>query len=188
MKPSPTSLELDDGTLWLGRPVRKLQPLDPARAEIELQALAEAAQEQNLTRFQAVLAGTGELRAFLGAIIELSPYMRDSALLLPQSLEALFDEQLGPRLDSLNKEIKAAACAEGASEASVMKALRRLKREAHFLIGLGCLAGESKAAETVSRLSRLADACVQAAIDFLLLDAHRQGKLTLPDTHDPARE
>lgn len=187
MKPSPTLLELEDGTLWLGRPVRTLQPLDPARAENELQAIAEAAREQNLTRLQAVLAGTGELRAFLGAIIELSPYMRDSALLLPQSLEALFDEQLGPRLDSLNKEIKAAACAEGASEASVMKALRRLKREAHFLIGLGCLAGESKAVETVNRLSRLADACVQAAIDFLLLDAHRQGKLVLPDTQGPAR-
>jgi glutamate-ammonia-ligase adenylyltransferase len=185
MKRSSTPLDLLDGSRWLGAPVRRLQPLDPGRAEEELQALSEAARAQELPQLQAVLAGAGELRNFLGAMIELSAYMRDSALLMPQSLEALFDEQLGLRLERLNVKIQAAAF-EATSEASVMKMLRPLKREAHFLIGLGCLAGESKAAETVGRLSRLADASVQCAVNFLLLDAHRQGKLVLPDTANPA--
>ena len=68
-----------------------------------------------------------------------------------------------------------------------MTALRRLKVEAHFLIALADLAGEADAARTVERLSDLADACVNAAIDFLLLDAHRQGKLKLADLENPGK-
>ena len=49
------------------------------------------------------------------------------------------------------------------------------------------MAGEADAATTVERLSVLADACVNAAIDFLLLDAHRQGKLKLPDPENPGK-
>ena len=37
------------------------------------------------------------------------------------------------------------------------------------------------------RLSDLADACVGAAVDFLLRDAHAQGKLALPDPDDPGQ-
>lgn len=187
MKSKSNLSELDNGTAWFGAPVGPLQPLDPARAENELQSLAREAEAKGLARLQTLLSSTGELRSFLGAIADLSPYMRDSLQMLPESLEALFDDPLATRLASLNDEIEKAAFAEGATEASVMKTLRRLKREAHFLIGLGCLAGESTPETTVKRLSNLADACIHSAVNFLLLDAHRQGKLSLPDTQDPAR-
>ena len=66
-----------------------------------------------------------------------------------------------------------------------MAALRTLKLEAHFLIALADLGGEAEPETTVRRLSDLADACVGAAVDFLLRDAHAQGKLKLPDPDMP---
>jgi [glutamine synthetase] adenylyltransferase / [glutamine synthetase]-adenylyl-L-tyrosine phosphorylase len=185
---SDTILETQDGSVWFGAPLRDLAPLDDEHARAELETLAEIAAEQGCARLAALLAGAGPLKAFLGTIFDLSPYLRDCARLAPQSLEALFDAGIDARLSHLNRAIAAAAFAEDASEASVMRALRRLKREAHFLIALGNLAGEADAETTVRRLSLLAEACVRAAVDFLLHDAHRQGKLRLPNPDDPARE
>lgn len=102
-------------------------------------------------------------------------------------LDRLFDGTVGQRLETLLKEIAAGARSEDVSEAGLMTALREKKLEAHFLIALADLAGEADAATTVERLSALADACINAAIDFLLLDAHRQGKLKLPDPQDPGK-
>ncbi|TIS11232.1 MAG: hypothetical protein E5X07_41080, partial [Mesorhizobium sp.] len=79
------------------------------------------------------------------------------------------------------------ARADNVSESSLMMELRQFKAEAHFLIALADLSGEAETALTVRRLSDLADACTRAAVDFLLLDAHGQGKLKLPHPEDPAR-
>jgi glutamate-ammonia-ligase adenylyltransferase len=66
-----------------------------------------------------------------------------------------------------------------------MQALRELKGEAHFLIALADVAGVADAQETVRRLSALAEACVAASVRFLLREAHRAGKIALPDPADP---
>src|SRR5690606_12573255 len=126
------------------------------------------------------------LARFVGAVFDLAPYLRDCARASPGTLEALFDQGLEARLAHLNGTIAAAPFVEDAAEAGLMKVLRRLKREAHFLIALGDLAGEADAAKTVARLSDLAETCVMAAVDFLLRDADRQGKLRLPDPAEPA--
>lgn len=52
-------------------------------------------------------------------------------------------------------------------------------------MALGDLSGEAEAATSVRRLSDLADAGTCAAIDFLLRDAHGQGKIRLPDPDRP---
>ena len=100
---------IENGSLWFGKPVKLLVPLQPERAGAELQELAERAEEQGLERLSRLLAGNGALKAFLGAVFDLSSYMRDNALWLPQSLEALFDEPVATRLASLNAQIKQAA-------------------------------------------------------------------------------
>ncbi|WP_173931157.1 bifunctional [glutamine synthetase] adenylyltransferase/[glutamine synthetase]-adenylyl-L-tyrosine phosphorylase [Chelativorans sp. Marseille-P2723] len=175
----------EDGTRWFGGPVRALAPLDSAHAQEELADLAEIAGEKKCPRLSVLLAGDSRLAAFLGAVFNLSPYLRDCARSMPWSLEALFDEGLRTRLEALNAAIAAVPFAEEASEASVMKALRRYKREAHFLIALDDLAGHADVRTTVERLSTLAGNCLNAAVDFLLRDAHRQGRLRLADPAEP---
>ena len=163
-----------------------LKPLDPGEAEAALDDLVEDAEEAGLTRLSAFLRQGGPAPAFLGAAFSLSPFLRDTARREPQWLELLLDVPLGGRLAEILVEIEALPKDETVSEAVVMRMLRLLKGEAHFLIALESLAGHAAESETVRRLSDLADGCVSAAIDFLLGDAHRSGKLKLPQPARPA--
>ncbi|MGX9115223.1 bifunctional [glutamine synthetase] adenylyltransferase/[glutamine synthetase]-adenylyl-L-tyrosine phosphorylase [Mesorhizobium sp. BHbsci] len=174
-------------TNWLLKPAAKLAPLDQNRARRELSEITSAAQEDGLTRLAKFLAGKGASQEFLAAVFDLSPFLRGTVRRRPQILDALFDETVETRLASIGAAIDKAARAEGISENSLMMELRQWKAEAHILIALADLSGEAETAITVRRLSDLADACTRAAVDFLLRDAHGQGKLELPCPEDPAR-
>ncbi|RWC35359.1 MAG: bifunctional [glutamine synthetase] adenylyltransferase/[glutamine synthetase]-adenylyl-L-tyrosine phosphorylase [Mesorhizobium sp.] len=174
-------------TNWLLKPAAKLVPLDRNRARRELSEIASAAQEDGLTRLAKFLAGKSASQEFLAAVFDLSPFLRGTVRRRPQILDALFDETVETRLASIGAAIDKAVQAEGISENSLMMELRQWKAEAHVLIALADLAGEAETAITVRRLSGLADACIRAAVDFLLRDAHGQGKLKLPDPEGPAR-
>ncbi|MGX9179589.1 bifunctional [glutamine synthetase] adenylyltransferase/[glutamine synthetase]-adenylyl-L-tyrosine phosphorylase [Mesorhizobium sp. BHbdii] len=174
-------------TNWLLKPAAKLAPLDQNRARRELSEITSAAQEDGLTRLAKFLAGKGASQEFLAAVFDLSPFLRGTVRRRPQILGALFDETVETRLASIGSAIDKAGRAEGISENSLMMELRQWKAEAHILIALADLSGEAETAITVRRLSDLADACTRAAVDFLLRDAHGQGKLKLSDPEDPAR-
>jgi len=172
---------------WFGRPVAVLAPLDADNAAAILRDLAEGARERDLPRLAALAAGASPLAAFLGAALDLSPFLRDAARRRPQMLDALYDTPAERRIAELNAAITDAGDAEGQSEAGLMQALRELKGEAHVLIALADLAGAADAQTTVRRLSALADACVAATVRFLLREAHRAGKIALPDLADPGK-
>ncbi len=123
---------------------------------------------------------------FLAALFDLSPFMRDCVRRQPEILDRLFDVSIDTRLMGIGRTIEECAAAEDVTEAQLMKDLRLLKTEAQFLIALSDLAGDATTEGTVRRLSDLADACVGAAVDFLLKDAHAKGKITLSDTNNPA--
>jgi glutamate-ammonia-ligase adenylyltransferase len=175
-----------DGAAWFGTPVRALVPLDPEGAASEIAELADAARRSGSPRLAALLSKPGPLTDFLAAAFDLSFFLRDCVRRRPEMLERLFDEPVERRLGSLMEEIGQVSSAPDTTEQSLMASLRRLKMESHFLIALADIAGTDRAAETVGRLSRLAAACVGAAVDFLLRDADRQGKLKLPHPERPA--
>ncbi len=177
---------VDDGSAWFGKPVAALKPVDADAAREALEIVSDAAAEAGCKRLSKLLAGEAPLKRFLEAVFELSPFLRDCARRNPHALEALFDEVADARLETLIHEIERSAFAEGQSESGIMKALRAHKTEAHALIALCRLADEADAEKTTRRLSTLADSCVRAAVDYLLLDAHRAGKLHLPDPEKPA--
>lgn len=168
-------------------PRKTLQPLDPGAAGEEIAEIAAAAAEAGLQRLADLLSAPGSARDFLAAVLDLSPFLRDCVRRRPAILDGLFDNTVGERLDAILAEVAAASLAEDATENGVMKALRRLKLEAHFLIALSELAGDVETERTVRRLSDLADACIRAAIDFLLADAGRRGKLKLGDGPHPGK-
>lgn len=171
---------------WLLKPVVALAPLDEVQARRELAEIAGVAREEGLTRLAGFLAGKGDAQHFLAAVFDLSPFLRDVARRRPQILDGLFDQPVEARLKAISTAIEQAPLAEAVSESSLMMELRQCKTEAHFLIALADLAGEAQTSQTVRRLSDLADACTRAAVDFLLRDAHGQGKLRLSDLDDPS--
>ncbi|WP_446720917.1 bifunctional [glutamine synthetase] adenylyltransferase/[glutamine synthetase]-adenylyl-L-tyrosine phosphorylase [Mesorhizobium sp. 131-2-1] len=170
------------------RPKLALLPLDKGRARRELSEVAAAAGEEDLSRLVEFLSGRGQQQDLLAAIFDLSPFLRDTARRRPAILDALFEQTIEARLRAIGEAIGLAGRAEAVTETGLMMDLRLLKAEAHFLIALADLAGEAETSLTVRRLSDLADACTRAAVDFLLRDAHGQGKLRLPDPEEPARQ
>lgn len=171
---------------WLLQPVAQLEPLDKERAEQEISELAVIATDEDLPRLARFLKANGVARRFLTAAFDLSPFLRDLARRRPQMLDVLFDQSVEQRLHAIAGEIAACWHVEGTSEASLMTELRQLKTEAHFLIALSDLAEEGDTVLTVRRLSDLADSCTAAAVNFLLVDANRQGKLKLVDPANPS--
>jgi glutamate-ammonia-ligase adenylyltransferase len=133
-------------------------------------------------RIAALNEAGGPLKDFLAAAFSLSPYLRDTARLMPSLLATALDEDFRDLLGQFIGEAR--ACWQGASEAEVMSALRRTKRKTSFLIALADLAGLFDGAEATEWLTRVAEASIAAAFDHLMLAAHDGGKLTLPD---PAR-
>lgn len=170
---------------WRLEPKTRLVPLDTGHAHDELADIVAAAKEDELPRLAKFLSSKGPAQDFLAAVFDLSPFLRDLARRRPQMLDALLDETVEQRLATVNKAMATAARAENASEQGLMMELRRLKAEAHFLIALDDLSGVAETALTVRRLSDLADASIRAAVDFLLRDAHGQGKLKLADPENP---
>lgn len=173
-------------TSWFLHPADQLEPLDGERAGREMLELAAIAGEENLPRLVQLLVDDSSIRRFLMAAFDLSPFLRDLARRRPQMLDALFDRPVEERLLEIAGEIGTAWHAVDVSEASLMAELRRLKMEAHFLIAMSDLAGYAGTSLTVHRLSDLADSCVRAAVNFLLFDAGRQGKLKLIDPGSPS--
>jgi glutamate-ammonia-ligase adenylyltransferase len=164
-----------------------LKPLDAAEAKQEMRDLAVLAREKELPRLAALLSGRDAEAEFLASVFDLSDFMRDCIRRRPEILESLFDTSIEDRLAAIGSAARQLPFAEGVTEKSLMTDLRRLKLEAHFLIALDDLAGFAGADVTVRRLSALADACTNAAIDFLLRDAHDSGKLKLPDPLKPGK-
>jgi glutamate-ammonia-ligase adenylyltransferase len=175
------------GSSWTLAPSRAITPIDADAAQSELVDLAAITDETGLARLADALRRDAAVAGVLGPIMELSEFMRDSARRYPQALDALFDQDVSTRLAQVAAEIVGLSRDGEMSEARLMAALRRLKGEAHFLIALADLTGEASPQETVRRLSCLADACTGAAVDFLLLEADRQGKIKLPDRSDPGK-
>lgn len=154
---------------------RTIVATDGDEADLEAGYLAEEAREAGLDRLNRFLSAKGSQRDFVAAVLQLSDFMRDTARRSPEIVDRLLETSPDKRLGKILRDIGALASSDETTEASLMQDLRRLKAEAHFLIALADLAGSWETAETVRQMSKLADACVAAAIDFLLLDADRQG-------------
>ncbi len=163
---------------------RKLAPLDVVNSGRLLGELADAAVQNGSARLAALIRQTNGTSAFLAAVLDLSPFIRDVLTARPQILETLFDVPLHVRVDDLINSVSNAAF-EDWPEAELMTFLRRTKHETHVLIALGDLAGQFGGKETTERVSRLAIACVRTAVAFLLRDANAKGLLQLPDPLHP---
>ncbi len=147
--------------------------------------LAVEAKANGLPRLAALLSARDAEAAFLSAVFDLSDFMRGCIRRRPEILDQLFETNVADRLNAISVAVRHLPFAEGANEKALMTELRRLKLEAHFLIALDDLACLADTSTTVRRLSDLADACTNSAIDFLLRDSNESGKLKLTDPTKP---
>lgn len=164
-----------------------LTPLDPERAQSFLVDLEGRAKEEGLDRVTSLL-GNKKAGSFLAAVLDLSPFIRESLIRQPRILDRIAAAAPEEALANILSEISASGTEEGVTEASLMSSLRQRKREAHVLIALSDLAQIFNTEATTGWLTDLAEACTGAAIRFLLCDADSAGKIKLPDRDNPDKE
>jgi [glutamine synthetase] adenylyltransferase / [glutamine synthetase]-adenylyl-L-tyrosine phosphorylase len=171
-------------TAWFGCEPLRLVALDHAFSAKYMKELTHRAKQESLPRLAKLTTSNIGVCRFIGAVFDLSPFLREALLNRPHILDGLFDVPALTRIDQiiettpeLGKSIK--------TEVDLMSALRKNKTEAHVLIALCDLAGILGGQKTTEKISKLAVSCTRAAIRFLLIDAAGAGKLILHDHKNP---
>ncbi|MDG3574830.1 bifunctional [glutamine synthetase] adenylyltransferase/[glutamine synthetase]-adenylyl-L-tyrosine phosphorylase [Rhizobium sp. YJ-22] len=157
--------------------------LKAVNAELKDMAKAEPAIAE-------AFAAHPDFRDFLAAALTLSPFFRDIAVTHPTLLVEALSRPVEEVLAGTVEAARAAWRPEDdvlPNEAEVMSRLRIAKRKISFVTGLADLARLFDARQTTAWLSRLAEACVSAAVDHLLLAGHHTGKLRLADLATPSK-
>ena len=175
--------------IWFGREPVKLSGADVKECEESRVSLLAACESSGAIKLHNALCNEDSFSELLGCVMALSPFMRGMLLRFPTELETLFDAPLRDRVEYLigsaqnlffnNEEL---------SETDLMSELRKIKSEAHMLIGLGDIAQSLTTQETTIYLSQLAQACLTSAINWLLFDAHQSEKIILANPRDPSHE
>ncbi|KQT55284.1 MULTISPECIES: bifunctional [glutamine synthetase] adenylyltransferase/[glutamine synthetase]-adenylyl-L-tyrosine phosphorylase [unclassified Aureimonas] len=162
----------------------ELLALDASRAEVLLRDLQAKALDAEAVRLAEFLQTAHPDRTRLGAVLDLSSYLRDLALAHPDWLERLFETGAGDRVCEVISSLGALPI-EGESETALMARLRLAKAEVSLLLALRDLFGAAHPAETTRLLSDLAEASVRAGLRFGLRELQARGKLHLPDPANP---
>src|SRR5215813_3704611 len=162
-----------------------------------LQAAGEARARVNdwLVEIAAVPAGKTLIRlsaahptldALMTGLADGSPYLWGLVRASPERFVALLEAEPERRFRDILADAKRAIAATR-DEAEVMRLLRRMKAEAALLIALAGIGGVWPVTQVVDLQTMLADAAVGAAVDHLLADARRRGRVKTPDASHPAK-
>ncbi|MEJ5079443.1 MULTISPECIES: bifunctional [glutamine synthetase] adenylyltransferase/[glutamine synthetase]-adenylyl-L-tyrosine phosphorylase [unclassified Ochrobactrum] len=176
----------DTKALFFDRNLCALAPLDPERARGYLADLSERAQSEELSQVVELLRNE-KAQSFLAAVLDLSPFLRESLISHPSILDRITSSPPETALTYILSNISSSGIEEGITEAALMTSLRHRKREAHVLIALCDLAQIFNTEATTGWLTDLAEACTGAAIRFLLREADSAGKIKLVDRNDPEK-
>ena len=168
---------------------RAITIIDQTAADTCRRSLIEAAERAGAGRLQKALEADDPWGHFLAAIASHAPFlaaaMARHATLLDTLDPSGLDKAIGETVDALD-ELARTASPPDTSEQELSRQLRDLKSQAHLLIALGDLSGAHTVEATTGHLSALAEAALNAALNWLLRDLARQNKLTLDNPDNPA--
>jgi glutamate-ammonia-ligase adenylyltransferase len=116
----------------------------------------------------------------LGAIAARAPYLWDLSRADPARLLRLITSDPDDALASLLAGTRHSVAAAH-ERAALMRALRRMKSEAALLIALADIGGVWSVARVTHALTDIADLALSAAVEHLLRDAVRHGRLIADD-------
>lgn len=171
-------------TLFFQRSITKLKISNPELASIyraELYRSLEATDPKAAT----ILFANQEFVAFIMAVLEASPFIRETLFNKPMILARLAYTAPEKLLSIKFLKIEALGLEAELSEAILMSKMRQAKLAAHIWIALCDLAGIFNTEETTSQLSCLAQSCIKSTVCFLLLDTEKKGKIFLTNRLQP---
>jgi len=163
----------------------KLSAAEAAHARVEdwLAEIARAPAGKTLGR---LFADHPTVKTLMAALAEGSPYLWELACADRERLVAILESEPERRFGDLLADARRMIPTIG-DEAEAMRLLRRMRAEAALLIGLADIGGVWPVMEVTRRQTAFADAALGAAVDHLLADAHRRGRLALADPARPSQ-
>ena len=165
----------------------RLAPTPAPGDDASLPALLDRVRAADGAALLALLDRHPAARRLVAAIAHGSPFLSDLIAGGPGYAVECLTEVPEDLLDRLCRSLRAAGLAiEDGEDMSVVLRLRR--REAALLVALADLGGVWDGETVMAALTRLADAAVAAAVDHLLLAAHRAGRLALVDPAMPGKD
>ena len=124
-------------------------------------------------------------RKFLESVAGGSPYLRALMLRDPLFVEEILSHSPEELLASVCAGVHAAETL--LSQTEIMRALRHAKAKASLLIALADLGEIWSVEEVTAALTRFADAMLNAAINWLLIDASKAGKFHIANPGNPSQ-
>ena len=122
----------------------------------------------------------------MAAILDYSPFLSRIAGSHPDWLLEALAEPAELHLDRLIESMRRAAT-RATDDAEIMPALRHARQRVALLVALADLGGIWMLNGVTEALTRFADAVVALAAAHVLREAHRTGRLVLPDPANPGK-
>lgn len=171
---------MSDIAAGLARRIAVVPPAGPD-ADIAASRLEDCLAGEGGAALAALFTEVPLARDFVLAVASNSAYLREAAFRDAGRLCRV----LASPPDAVVDALIATLVPLTSDEAELKRRLRRVKAEAALAIAFADLAGLWELMTVTGALTRLADACLMAAVRFLLADAHAAGKLALPDVAAP---
>ncbi|CAN5212095.1 bifunctional [glutamine synthetase] adenylyltransferase/[glutamine synthetase]-adenylyl-L-tyrosine phosphorylase [soil metagenome] len=156
-------------------------PWDTGAAERAVRDLQQAGDPQAVAILESPRA-----RPLLEAVFGASPFLRDMILRDPAAAASILnadpEHALTRFCERLAEDARAAKTEDG-----IKRVLRRARGQAALLIALADLSGVWNVDRVTGALTRFAESVLQAAVNWLLCDGARSGRVVVADTDHPAR-
>jgi [glutamine synthetase] adenylyltransferase / [glutamine synthetase]-adenylyl-L-tyrosine phosphorylase len=128
------------------------------------------------TAIKRLLADHPMLHRLMKGLADGSPYLWDLVCASPQRVVAFLEDDPERRFERILSDARQEVML-APDEREVMRLLRNMKADAALLIALCDLGGVWQITQLVELQTRLAETAVGLAVDYLLADARRRGKL-----------
>ena len=175
----------DENAALARRIVRAPDLVSPASArDLVRDWFAELAPAQG-RGIRRLMADHPMLRRLLEALADGSPYLWDLVCASPERIAAFLENDPERCFERILGDAERAV-ALATDEREVMRVLRSMKADGALLIALCDLGGVWPVMRLVELQTRLAETAVAAAVDYLLADARRRGKLKLSEPGNAA--
>jgi glutamate-ammonia-ligase adenylyltransferase len=137
------------------------------------------------TAIKRLLADHPMLHRLMEGLADGSPYLWDLVCASPQRVVAFLEDDPERRFERILSDARQEVML-APDEREVMRLLRNMKADAALLIALCDLGSVWQITQLVELQTRLAEAAVGLAVDYLLADARRRGKLKMADASHSA--
>lgn len=151
------------------------------KVESWLEGIADHATADALRQ---VLEAFPKARTLVDGLAAYSPHLWDIASFEPARLLRILRDEPERRFQAILADVSLAAI-KGMDEASLMRALRRMKAEASLLIGIADIGGVWLIMQVTHALTALADTAIRASVRHLLAESKQRGKLAPLDNSRP---